>query len=268
MKRPTMPPMKPTGTKIATSDSVVASTARPISCGRVDRGLERVLVLLLDEAVDVLQHDDRVVDDDADRERQRQHRHHVEREAHVPDQAEGGDDRGRDRDRGDDRRAQVARNSSTTSAARIEPTIEVLLDVVDRGFDEVRECRARSGWCSRAAAPRCSSSSLARALRSTTSTVLVPDCRRTVQQHRAGAVDVGDACRRRPRRPRPRATSAIRTGWPFCSRTTMSSNSATRLDAAARAQRHRLSAPWSTRPPGISMFCACSARETSVTVRL
>ena len=32
MKRPTMPPMKPTGTKIATSDSVVASTASPISC--------------------------------------------------------------------------------------------------------------------------------------------------------------------------------------------------------------------------------------------
>jgi len=32
MKRPTIPPMKPTGTKIATSDSVVASTARPISC--------------------------------------------------------------------------------------------------------------------------------------------------------------------------------------------------------------------------------------------
>ena len=31
MKRPTMPPMKPTGTKIATSDSVVARTARPIS---------------------------------------------------------------------------------------------------------------------------------------------------------------------------------------------------------------------------------------------
>ena len=32
MKRPTIPPMKPTGTKMATSDSVVASTARPISC--------------------------------------------------------------------------------------------------------------------------------------------------------------------------------------------------------------------------------------------
>ena len=31
MKRPTMPLMKPTGTKIATSEKVVASTARPIS---------------------------------------------------------------------------------------------------------------------------------------------------------------------------------------------------------------------------------------------
>ncbi len=32
MKRPTMPLMKPTGAKIATSESVVAITARPISC--------------------------------------------------------------------------------------------------------------------------------------------------------------------------------------------------------------------------------------------
>ena len=32
MNRPTMPPMNPTGTNMATSDSVVASTARPISC--------------------------------------------------------------------------------------------------------------------------------------------------------------------------------------------------------------------------------------------
>ena len=31
MKRPTMPLMKPTGAKIATSDSVVAITASPIS---------------------------------------------------------------------------------------------------------------------------------------------------------------------------------------------------------------------------------------------
>ena len=31
MKRPTMPLMKPTGAKIATSENVVARTARPIS---------------------------------------------------------------------------------------------------------------------------------------------------------------------------------------------------------------------------------------------
>ena len=86
MKRPTMPLMKPTGTKIATSDSVVAITARPISLVAFDRRLHRRHALLLDEPVDVLQHDDRVVDDDADRERQRQHRQHVEREAHVPDE--------------------------------------------------------------------------------------------------------------------------------------------------------------------------------------
>jgi hypothetical protein len=40
--------------------------------------------------------DDGVVDDDTDGQRQREHRQHVEREAHVPDQAEGGDDRGRE----------------------------------------------------------------------------------------------------------------------------------------------------------------------------
>ena len=42
---------------------------------RLDRRLELVVVLLLDEPVDVLEHDDRVVDDDADRQRQREHRH-------------------------------------------------------------------------------------------------------------------------------------------------------------------------------------------------
>ena len=75
--------------KMAISDSVVARTARPISCVAVDRGLHRRHALLLDEAVDVLEHDDRVVDDDTDRERQREQRDHVEREAHVPDQREG-----------------------------------------------------------------------------------------------------------------------------------------------------------------------------------
>ena len=141
MNRPTMPPMKPTGTKIATSDSVVASTARPISSRRLDRGLELVLVLFLDEPVDVLQHDDRVVDDDADRQRQREHRHAVEREAHVPDQAERGDDRRRDGDRRDDRRAEVAEEQQHDERRENRADDQVLFDVVDRRLDELRLSR-------------------------------------------------------------------------------------------------------------------------------
>ena len=89
-----------------------------------------ILVLLLDEPVDVLEHDDRVVDDDADRQRQREHRHHVEREAHVPDQPEGRDDRGRNGDRRDDRRPQVRQEEQHDERRENRPEDEVLLDVV------------------------------------------------------------------------------------------------------------------------------------------
>ena len=51
MKRPTMPPMKPTGRNTASSESVVAITARPISLRAFDGRLERRHVLLFDEAV-------------------------------------------------------------------------------------------------------------------------------------------------------------------------------------------------------------------------
>ncbi len=80
---------------------------QPDLARRFDRRLHRRPALLLDEPVDVLQHHDRIVDDDADREREREHGHRVEREALVPDQAERRDDRRRDRDRRDDRRAPV-----------------------------------------------------------------------------------------------------------------------------------------------------------------
>ena len=66
MKRPTMPPMKPTGTNTAISDSVVAITARPISFVPSMAASNGAHALLFDEAIDVLEHDDRVVDDDAD----------------------------------------------------------------------------------------------------------------------------------------------------------------------------------------------------------
>ena len=64
----------------------------------LDRRLERRHSLLFDEPVDVLEHDDRVVDDDADHQRQREHRHLVEREAERGHQRERADDRRRNRD--------------------------------------------------------------------------------------------------------------------------------------------------------------------------
>ena len=48
MNRPTMPPMKPTGRNTASSESVVAITARPISLVPLDGRLERRHVLLFD----------------------------------------------------------------------------------------------------------------------------------------------------------------------------------------------------------------------------
>ena len=73
--------MNATGTKMTTSDSVVAMTARPISSVASAAASFGVDALLLDEPEDVLEHDDRVVDDDAGRQREREHRHVVQGEA-------------------------------------------------------------------------------------------------------------------------------------------------------------------------------------------
>ena len=104
---------------------------------RLHRRLERVLPLLLDEPVDVLQHHDRIVDDDADREREREHGHRVEREALVPDEAEGRDDRRRDRDGRDDRRAPVAEEDQHDQRGEEAADDQVLLHRADRRLDEV-----------------------------------------------------------------------------------------------------------------------------------
>ena len=100
---------------------------------RVDRRLERLDLLLLDEPEDVLEDDDGVVDDDADREREREQRDGVEREAHRAHERERADDRDRDRDRRDDRARTLPRKRSTTSAARKRAEDEVLLHGVDAG---------------------------------------------------------------------------------------------------------------------------------------
>ena len=95
-------------------------------------------MFLFDEPVDVLEHDDRIVDHDADRQREREHGHQVQREPHVPDQSERRDNRGRDRNGRDDRRSQIREEQQHDQCRQNGPDNEVLFDVVDGGFDEIR----------------------------------------------------------------------------------------------------------------------------------
>ena len=103
----------------------------------VDRRAELILVLLFDESIDVLQHHDCVVDDDADRKRKRQHGHEVQREAHVPDEPEGRDDRRGNRNRRNDRRAQVAQEEEHDQRGENRSDDEMLFDVVNSRLDEI-----------------------------------------------------------------------------------------------------------------------------------
>ncbi len=78
--RPTTPPMSSTGMNTATSESVIERMVKPISPDALERRLERRHALL-DVADDVLEHDDGVVDDEADRQRQAEQRDVVDRVA-------------------------------------------------------------------------------------------------------------------------------------------------------------------------------------------
>ena len=68
----------------------------------------RQLGFLLDDPLDVLDHDDGIVDHDADREHQRQQRDRVGRIADRQHHGEGADDRHRHGDQRDERRPQLA----------------------------------------------------------------------------------------------------------------------------------------------------------------
>ena len=93
-----MPPMNSTGMNTAISDSVIEMMVKPISREPLMAACERFLAGL-DVADDVLQHDDGVVDDEADRQRQRQQRQVVQAVAEHVHDGEGADDRDRQRQR-------------------------------------------------------------------------------------------------------------------------------------------------------------------------
>ena len=75
--RPTMPPMSRMGMNTASSDAVMLTIVKPICLAPLERRLDRRHALL-DEARDVLGHDDGVVDDEAGRDGQRHQRQVVD----------------------------------------------------------------------------------------------------------------------------------------------------------------------------------------------
>jgi hypothetical protein len=72
---------------------------------RVDGRLARRHLEFLDMPLDVLDHDDRVVDDDAGGEDDAEQRQRVDGVAHQLDEGERADERDRDREHGDERAA-------------------------------------------------------------------------------------------------------------------------------------------------------------------
>ena len=101
--RPTTSPMNSSGISTAISETVSEMMVKPICSAPLSAASQRRLALL-DVARDVLDHHDRVVDDEAGRDGQRHQRQVVEAVAEQVHHAEGADQRERHRDARDDRR--------------------------------------------------------------------------------------------------------------------------------------------------------------------
>ncbi len=88
-------------------------------------------------ALDVLDHDDRVVDHDADRQHQPEQRQVVQAEAQGRHDGEGADQRDRDRDDRDDRRAPSLQEQDDDDDDQRHGLEDGLDDLVDRLLDEL-----------------------------------------------------------------------------------------------------------------------------------
>ena len=106
--------------------------------GALNGRLEGRHVLFFHEAVHVFEHDDGVVDHDAHHQGERQHGDLVQREAHGGHQGEGGNDGRRDRQRGDQRGADVGQEKEDDDGGEDAALDQVALDVIHRGLDEDR----------------------------------------------------------------------------------------------------------------------------------
>ena len=89
--------------------------------------------------VDVLHHDHRIVDDEADGDGQAAHRHQVDRPAEQPHEDERRDHGERQRDGGDQRQPPVAQEDQQDDDGEQAADQDGVADVGDRGRDELGE---------------------------------------------------------------------------------------------------------------------------------
>ena len=139
---PVIPGMNATGTNTAASTSVIVTIGVVISAiaARVaSSGAQAPVEVLLD----VLDHDDRVVDHQADRQDQAAERQRVDREAEGRHHRERGDQRDRDRQHRDDRGAEALEehehddhDQDERLDQRVLDLLDVLVHVVGRVVDD------------------------------------------------------------------------------------------------------------------------------------
>ena len=101
----------------------------------LDRRLERIHALFFDEAVDIFQHHDRVVNHDTDGKRQGQQGHAIERKVHGVHQRKRADDRGGNGDGRNDGRAPVPEEDQDDDRGKNAAQFEMLLHRIGRGLD-------------------------------------------------------------------------------------------------------------------------------------
>ena len=136
---PEMPGMKATGTNTESSTSVIAMIGAkicPIAILVASRG--RQFGMVFHHLLDRLDHDDRIVHDDADGQHDRQQRDGVGGIADRVQHDERADQADRNRDRRDQRGAQVAQEQVDDEHHKDERLDQRLLHLVDRGGDEGR----------------------------------------------------------------------------------------------------------------------------------
>ena len=132
--RPTISPMNNSGINTAISDTLSDTIVKPISSEPAQGGLQRRFALF-DVTGDVLDHHDRVVDDEAGRDRQRHQRQVVQAVAQHVHHGEGADQRQRHRHAGNDRGRQVAQEQENHQHHQANGQHQLELHVFHAGAD-------------------------------------------------------------------------------------------------------------------------------------